>query len=121
MKKFLLIDDESDFLELLSEALVDEFDTNIQVSTNPVEALELLQSEKFDLVLSDYMMPKINGGDLVKSIRAKDGPNKDTPIIILTGNVEAIPQDVKGLKSISFLNKLYYLTHLTSYVKKALS
>ena len=39
---------------------------------NPVEALELLKKEKFDVLISDYMMPGMNGLNLIKYIREFD-------------------------------------------------
>lgn len=121
MKRFLIVDDNEDFLELLEELLSDEFDANVSVSSNSIEALELVQEEKYDLIMSDFMMPKLNGGELAKATRLKVGPNQGTPIILLTANVDAVPVDVRGLKAVSFFDKTYYLTNLTPYIKMTLS
>lgn len=121
MKRFLLVDDEENFLELLAEAINDEFECTIDSSSRPIEALELLQEQKYDLILVDFMMPKMNGGDLVKAVRSKAGQNQTTPIIILTANIDAVPADVKGQKDVGFFDKLYYLTNLAPYIKMTLA
>lgn len=48
---------------------------------NPVEAYDLLFSESYDLIISDVMMPKINGFDFVKKIRET---NPTMPILFIT-------------------------------------
>lgn len=72
----------------------DDFDLNKFVSVNLAgagyevtschdgkEALERLESEKFHLILTDIMMPRLNGFELAESVRATD---KTTPIIFMT-------------------------------------
>lgn len=48
---------------------------------NPVEAYDLLYSEVFDLIISDIMMPQVNGFDFAKEIREK---NPTIPILFIT-------------------------------------
>ena len=60
----------------------------VSFACNGIEALEVLETKVFDVVLMDIRMPKMNGIDAVKSLKAGNGINKNTPIIAMTANVE---------------------------------
>jgi CheY-like chemotaxis protein len=64
-EKILLVDDEVDFLDVLSEFLMDE-GYRVIVARDGREALEKLSLEKFDLLLSDINMPGMKGFELIK-------------------------------------------------------
>lgn len=70
MEKILIIDDDEDIAELESYILKEDgFETVIKNSGE--EALEVLDKEKFDLILMDIMMPGISGIELCAQIRSK--------------------------------------------------
>lgn len=66
--KLLIVDDDQDLLEVLKETL-SELDCIVTGTSDPAEALELLEREGFDLVLSDIQMPRITGMDLMSASR----------------------------------------------------
>jgi DNA-binding NtrC family response regulator len=78
----LIIDDEVDIVEGLSEALVGLFE-NVSKAQNGEEAFGLAINQKFDLIISDIMMPKMKGDDFLRKLRMK---GIHTPIIFITGN-----------------------------------
>jgi len=59
-----------------------------QVATAPdgAQALECAQTQRFDLILMDMVMPVMNGLEATAAIRAGDGPNRCTPIIAVSGD-----------------------------------
>jgi CheY-like chemotaxis protein len=67
-EKILLVDDEVDFLDVLSEFLRDEGYV-ASTARNAQEALELLQKETFRLLLSDINMPGMKGFELIKKVK----------------------------------------------------
>lgn len=71
MAKILIVDDEKDIAELISDALCDEgFTTTIVDSA--IEALKLIENkEKYDLILLDIMMPGMSGTEFLGQIRSK--------------------------------------------------
>ena len=70
MEKILIIDDDEDIAELESYILKEDgLETVIKNSGE--EALEVLDKEKFDLILMDIMMPGISGIELCAQIRSK--------------------------------------------------
>lgn len=80
--KILVIDDEEHILELLKFNLeLSDFD--VCVSSEANEAIELIGREKPDLLLLDWMLPKISGIDILRKIR-QDENIYDLPVIMLT-------------------------------------
>ncbi|KAA3617638.1 MAG: response regulator [Calditrichaeota bacterium] len=78
----LIVDDEQDVLDTIKEALTGPR-YKIHCETNPVKAMELLENEIYDLVLTDLMMPEVGGMDLVNAIKTG---GKDTSVIVITGH-----------------------------------
>lgn len=80
--KILVIDDEEHILELLKFNLeLSGFD--VCVSSEANQAIELIGKEKPDLLLLDWMLPKISGIDILRKIR-QDENIYDLPVIMLT-------------------------------------
>ena len=82
----LLVDDNRDGL-LVRRALLEEIGCCVQIAVNGEEGLKLFQAGKFDVVVTDYRMPRMNGGELIQRIRALE-PN--ARIILLSGFVEPL-------------------------------
>ncbi len=80
MIKILVVEDDSDLNRFLAISLRN-IGYDVVSCYNGLEALEQLESNKFDLLLTDIMMPKMNGFELAENVRATD---KTTPIIFLT-------------------------------------
>jgi len=83
----LAVDDEPFNLDLI-EAAFDEYENvNITNAINGQEALDLLETEEFDVVLLDISMPVMNGLEVLQKIRA-DERHKQLPVLIVTANPE---------------------------------
>ena len=93
MAKILLVEDERNIASFIERGL-HEFGHTVSVTHDGTTAWELLQHEAFDLLVLDIIMPGINGLDLCRQYRQKEG--YQTPVIMLTalGTTEDI---VKGL------------------------
>lgn len=90
-KIVLLVDDEADFVEVLSTRLEAN---NFKVATayDGEEALEKVGETRPDIIILDVMMPKINGFDVCRKLKADDA-YKDIPVILLTAKFQ--PSDMK--------------------------
>jgi len=77
----LIVDDVSSMLRAMQYALNDRF--NVYILSKSEDAIDFLKTKKPDLILLDYVMPVINGFDLIPIIRELPG-HKETPIIIIT-------------------------------------
>lgn len=69
MYKILLVDDEPDNLALLYRTLRGKYD--IMKTTSPIEALDILNKNKIDLVISDHKMPEMDGVEFLKRVYDK--------------------------------------------------
>lgn len=91
--RILLLDDESNVLSALKRVFRQEH-YDVVTCQNPQQALDLLSRESFNLIISDYMMPGMNGGEVLKQARAH---YPDMIRIMLTGHadVNAVVSAVK--------------------------
>jgi len=80
--KVLIVDDEPFNLDLLEQELAD-YDYIIERAGDGVEALEKTASFQPDVILLDYMMPRMNGLEVVKQLRTNP-QQKAIPVILLT-------------------------------------
>ncbi|MFP4435872.1 MAG: response regulator [Chloroflexaceae bacterium] len=69
MATVLVIDDEAPIVELLVDIIEDEGHTVLQAS-NGVEGLTLAREKQPDLIISDIMMPLLNGYEFLRALRA---------------------------------------------------
>jgi DNA-binding NarL/FixJ family response regulator len=80
--QLLLVDDEPGLREAVKEYLQDSGFT-VQVASNAGDAWQMLQKNQPDLVISDVMMPKVDGYQFLKQLR--DDPRfKNLPVVFLT-------------------------------------
>jgi len=81
-KRILIADDEKAVRILLAEVLKPH-DYKIDLVENGVEAISHIDRRSYDLIITDYMMPKMDGLELTRRIRSK---YPSTPILVVTGN-----------------------------------
>jgi CheY-like chemotaxis protein len=84
--EILLVDDNRQGL-IARRSLLQELGCNISTAANGEEALELFTRKKFDLIITDYKMPRMDGIDLIKRIRNVEPGAR---IILLSGFVEPL-------------------------------
>ena len=92
MKKLLLIDDDEKLAEPLQVYLL-RFDLELESETLPLQAIDRLQRERFELIVLDVMLPQIDGFETCRRIRQFS----DIPIIMLTARGEVMDR-VVGLE-----------------------
>jgi DNA-binding response OmpR family regulator len=92
--KILIVEDEIGIIQFLQQGLEEE-GYKITSASDGLKAYELIQKENFDLILLDWMLPKMTGIDLCKAIRVKD---ITTPILFLTAK-DTVQETIEGLKA----------------------
>ncbi len=92
--KILIVEDEAGIVQFLKQGLEEE-GYQVSAALDGLSGLELYKKSNFDLVLLDWMLPKMNGLELCKAIRSKDN---ETPIIFLSAK-DTIQETIEGLKS----------------------
>jgi two-component system chemotaxis sensor kinase CheA len=90
MKKILIVDDSPFFINVLRDLLSEE-GFHVSVASSGEAAIELLNaaeaSGRYDLLITDLVMPGLSGFDLSLFIRQKNKESKFTPVIVLTEKV----------------------------------
>ncbi len=115
MKTILVVDDEPDMRNLLVEVLGDEGYGTL-AARDGLSALDLLGGMEVDLVITDTMMPRRGGVELLQAMR-EDPHLKDVPAILMSA--AARPQ-LDGLGVCVFLPKPFDLVALLDAVSEAL-
>ena len=90
----LIVEDETGIIQFLQQGLEEE-GYKISTASDGLKGFELSQKENFDLILLDWMLPKMTGIELCKAIRLK---NSITPIIFLTAK-DTVQETIEGLKA----------------------
>ncbi|MBI4402876.1 MAG: response regulator [Deltaproteobacteria bacterium] len=107
LKPVLICDDEVHNRDLFSQAfeLTEEFSASI--AEDGARALTKANKEKYDLICTDFRMPKLNGAQLITGIH-KTELNRITPIIVITGYIEEAKAECTSagvLQNVIFLAK----------------
>src|SRR5262252_9217290 len=84
--QILLVDDSRDGL-LVRRMLLEELGYSVQIALNGEEGLKLFENSRFDVVVTDYRMPGMDGLQLIGRIRQLE-PN--ARVIMLSGFVEPL-------------------------------
>lgn len=103
------IDDSEQNLMLL-EAYADQIELQVKNFTDSEEGLDFLLNNNVDIVFLDFMMPKLNGLELLEKFRKV---NTSTPIIMITAAGENIKLDALKAGATDFLNKPLDLVEFT--------
>ena len=102
--RILHVDDNREFARLTATCLENESDRfEVTVSTSPTEALDCLDSEAFDCIVSDYDMPELNGVEFLETVGER---YPDLPFILFTGKgSEEIASDAISAGVSDYLQK----------------
>jgi signal transduction histidine kinase/DNA-binding response OmpR family regulator/ligand-binding sensor domain-containing protein len=117
-KTILIVEDEKEIHSFLNELLGEKYKINI--AYNGVEALESIQNEIPDIIISDVMMPLMDGIALCEKIK-KDIQTCHIPFIMLTAK-ESVVHRIEGLESgaNSYIPKPFHPDHLLIRIQKLL-
>lgn len=110
----LIVDDE----EFIREALALNFqmsDYHVLMANGAIEALEIMDNEKVDFIISDVRMREGDGWMLLKGLQKREGPNPN--IIMMSGDCELTREEAIELKAIDLLPKPLNLEQLEKCVE----
>jgi len=83
--RLLVVDDVETNL-LVVKNLLKHTGIQIDMASSGIECLELMEKQRYDLVLLDHMMPGMDGIETLHRIKEQNGPNQNTPIVMSTAN-----------------------------------
>lgn len=112
--RILIVEDEQMLAEILSDTLSDR-NFNVHLAYDGIQALDMVRKETFDVIVSDIMMPNLDGYSLAKKLR-NEGYN--TPILFLTAR-SATEDVVKGFETggNDYLKKPFAIDELIIRIK----
>ena len=113
MATILIVDDEAPVRGFLSAVLVDD-GYEVRVAIHGAQALQLMERERPDLVISDVMMPVLDGRELCQRLKA-DEATLSIPIILMTS---AGQQTINGAGHDAFLAKPFDLVDLEALLRR---
>lgn len=108
----LIVDDDPALREVLVELLTDE-GYAVRTAVDGIEALELIERERPELVLSDVMMPRLDGYSLAARL-VQAGIR--VPVVLMSASVHESP-----LSTLRFVRKPFDVEHLLAVVAAALA
>ncbi len=104
MVKVLIVDD-SIFSQKVSANLIRKYMNNVELTfaNNGEEGIERYEEIKPDFIITDLLMPKLSGQELIRSIKAQD---KSAKIIVVSADIQKnIREEVEAYNVLAFLNK----------------
>jgi len=113
----LVVDDDRDVLSTLSEILT-ELRLNPLTAGDGIEALEKIRTQKIDLIITDLMMPNLDGFELINRARQL---NANIPIAVISGHGE-VKNVVSALSrgAFNFITKPFTIKEIEQVVKRGL-
>ncbi|MBD3307981.1 response regulator [candidate division KSB3 bacterium] len=114
--KILIVEDEPGMIELLTVALEDE-GYLISIANNGEQGLKKVAEEEPDLIISDVMMPDMNGYDFCEQLRA-DPKTASIPFIFLTAKKD-VSDRVRGLNlgADDYISKPFHVVEVVARIK----
>jgi DNA-binding NtrC family response regulator len=115
--KLLVVDDEASVRELLRRGLSQMGHFLVDVASNGLEAVEKIEKNLFDLVLTDLKMPEMGGIELLKAIK---GTRPELTVIIMTahGSIETAVEAMK-MGADDYITKPIDFNELLIHISKA--
>jgi PAS domain S-box-containing protein len=116
--KLLFIDDEEAIADAFGEML-DALGFDVDISIDPEEALKGVTSNLYDVIITDFNMPKMNGLEFARAIREKD---QNVKIILCSGNPSSIsPEEINGMDLYAIIQKPLEYGELTQHLHRAIN
>jgi DNA-binding NtrC family response regulator len=114
--KVLLVDDEQDYLDIMAERM-EARGMDVTATTLAEEALKMVQSDTYDAVIMDFLMPEMNGFRALKLFKEIQ---PDLEIILLTADVgEEERLEAIRLGAMDIIEKPADLNLLTQKIEEA--
>jgi DNA-binding NtrC family response regulator len=117
MATLLIVDDDNNIRETLHELLSASYECH--TADRAEQALEYLEVENYDVVLTDISMPGLSGREILKRVQRKH-PN--TPVIVISGNSNAeAAAELLAMGAFAYLTKPFQLEVVEDTVVRAIA
>ena len=121
--KILIVDDDQSLIDSVALIIKSEIIERILIheSIDAEDAMNLSSKHKYDLIIVDFKLPKINGDELIKYVR-ESNLNKECPIIFVSGFLTKFEDSkpVDCFEKVIFIRKPFNPDHLLMHLKTQL-
>lgn len=116
IEKVLLVDDEADFVQTLSERMKNR-GMRVDITTSGAEAIKKVKEQDFDVIVLDLSMPEMDGIETLKELMNQ---KSDVEVIFLTGHA-TLEKGIEAIKlgAFDFMEKPVDLVKLTEKIREA--
>ena len=119
-KKILIVEDEEEVLELLSEIFGDLEDYRVLCARNGEEALRIARGDKPDIILLDIQLPRMNGCKVCKSVKS-DPAMSHIKVLFISGMAQnSDRQKAQEVGADAYITKPFSSTALVEKVEELL-
>lgn len=118
-RRILVVDDEPSMRRFLCESLVQMNNSyDVEAVSDGYEALDKMSDSRFDLVVTDYMMPQLNGLELLRELQSQDS---ECDVIMMTayGSISNAVEAMK-LGAVDYLMKPFTVEHIEDVIGRVL-
>jgi DNA-binding NtrC family response regulator len=117
MPTILIVDDDDAVREILFEALSEKY--LCHTASRAEEALQYLEIENYDAILTDVAMPGLDGVSLLKQVQLRD---KRLPVILISGKGSGkLAEQLINLGAFAYLSKPFDLDELEQVIERAIT
>lgn len=120
VKTILVIDDEKEIAETICEIISTVDGRKIINAASSSEAYMRSIGHKFDLIITDFKMPKTDGVDLIKVLRSQK-QNANTPVILISAYTEEALKKIGHMSDVFVINKPFMADELLKAVSNMLA
>jgi DNA-binding NtrC family response regulator len=115
MPTLLIVDDDAAIRGILYDLLSEKYECN--TASTAEQALQYLEVEKYDAVLTDIAMPGLTGVELLKRVQLRD---EETPVILISGKgSEHDSKSLLALGAFAYVTKPFSLDEIEQVVERA--
>lgn len=113
----LVVDDDPDVSEILEVILKNGFKANIVTAVNGEDALIMCAQKEFHIILCDFKMPIMNGGEFIHHLRNKSNANRRTPVLFISGYRPKLSAEQNTWEDVFFIEKPFSESKILYYAR----
>lgn len=118
MKKYILIVDDSESIRELVALTLESSGYTVVKGNDGVEALQKLDGREFNLVITDLNMPNMDGLQLIRELRRKDGYTGIPILLLTTESQQSRKEEAKAAGATGWIVKPFVPEKLLDVIKK---
>jgi CheY-like chemotaxis protein len=118
----IIVDDQPEIIEIIEEFITSQLEVDFDTAQNGQEALNLISKNIYNVIITDHHMPGMSGTDVLREIRATEGPNQHCPVVFVTAMESEVLREINGkYQKVYVLDKVVEIQKLIDVINECLS